>query len=202
MKKKSRVFVVSGPSGAGKGTLIRGLLKRVEDIALSTSVTTRLPRNGEKNGAHYFFVSEAAFREKIRGKKFLEWARVHDDYYGTPVDFVRKQLSAGKDVVLELDVQGALTVKRRAKDACLIFIMPSSFKELEKRLVLRGTESREEIAQRLKTARSELCFLSFYDYLIYNDDVKTAVENIVSVVRAERLRIRQLGTGKECGRKK
>lgn len=189
VKRNSRVFVISGPSGAGKGTLIKNLLQRVDNIMLSISVTTRLPRNGEKNGVHYFFVSEAAFKKKIREGQFLEWACVHGDYYGTPAGFVKKQIARGKDVVLELDVQGALTVKKKEKSACLIFVMPSSLKALERRLMLRGTETRAEISRRLKTARKELGFLSFYDTLIYNDDLEEAVQNLVSVVQAERLKI-------------
>lgn len=187
--KHPRVFVVSGPSGAGKGTLIKKLMRKVPGFALSVSMTTRLPRNGEKNGAEYIFADEKKFKKNIRGNRFLEWACVHGDYYGTPAGFVKKSLQKGKDVLLELDVQGAVKVKKTMKNAVLIFVMPSSFKELERRLAERGTESKPEIKKRLETAEKELTFLSFYDYLIYNDNLDEASRHLECVVTAERLRL-------------
>ena len=188
-KRVPRIFIISGPSGAGKGTLIKRLLAGVQGISLSVSMTTRVPRNGELKGVDYIFVDEKKFRKNIRDDSLLEWARVHDDYYGTPSNYVKKMLTQGKDVLLELDVQGAVKVKKKIKNAVLIFVMPSSFKELERRLVKRGTESRAEIKKRLEDAKKELTCLSFYDYLIYNDTLDAAARELASVVTAERLRL-------------
>lgn len=191
IKKYPRILILSGPSGAGKGTLIKKLLRCVPDVELSISMTTRSPRSGERNGAEYFFVDEKRFKKNIQKNRFLEWARVHGDYYGTPLEFVKKKLSEGKDVLLELDVQGAVNVRKKEKNTCLIFVMPSTFKELERRLVRRKTESRSEISKRLADARKELGCLSFYDYLIYNDTLEEAVKQLECVVTAERLRVRE-----------
>ncbi len=191
IKKNPRILILSGPSGAGKGTLIKKLLRCVPDVELSISMTTRSPRNGERNGVEYFFVDEKSFKKNIHKNWFLEWARVHGDYYGTPLGFVKKTLSEGKDVLLELDVQGAINVRKKEKNTCLIFVMPPTFKELERRLVRRKTESKAEIGKRLADARKELEYLSFYDYLIYNDMLEEAVKQLECVVSAERLRIRQ-----------
>lgn len=188
-KRIPSLFIISGPSGAGKGTLIKKLLADVPGISVSVSMTTRFPRNSERNGVDYIFVDKKKFRKNIRENSLLEWARVHDDYYGTPSNYVKKMLAQGKDVLLELDVQGAVKVKKKTKNVVLIFIMPLSFKELERRLVKRGTESRAKIRKRLEDAKRELTCLSFYDYLIYNDTFDAAARELASVVTAERLRL-------------
>ena len=153
---KGILFVLSGPSGAGKGTLRRRLFERVPDLAYSVSCTTRQPRPGETDGVDYRFLSEEDFRERISRGDFLEWARVHDHFYGTRAEDVREILDRGRDVVLEIDVQGALQVKRLIPEAVTLFIAPPSVEELERRLSRRNTEAPEERRLRLRNAREEL----------------------------------------------
>ena len=185
-QKKGKIFVVSGPSGAGKGTLIRILLKRVPELNYSVSVTTRKKREGEVEGKDYFFVSEEKFREMMNDGELLEWAYVHNHWYGTPKRWVEKLISRGKDVLLELDVQGAVRVKEIFPDCILIFIKPPSKISLIDRLKRRSTESEQEVKVRLETAERELGMEEVYDYCIVNDDVDAASRELVKIVQKER----------------
>ncbi|WP_153726579.1 guanylate kinase [Heliorestis convoluta] len=183
------LIVISGPSGAGKGTLCRLLLEKEKDIKLSVSATTRLPRAGEVEGTHYFFMKKADFIQQINENAFLEWAQVYDNYYGTPRKQVEEFLSQGKNVLLEIDIQGALQVKKHYQEAALIFIAPPSLEELAKRIYGRGTDSKEVIQKRLRLASEELEYIDKYDYCIINDEVERATERLQAIVAAERSRI-------------
>jgi guanylate kinase len=181
------IFVISAPSGAGKSTLIRALMNRTEGLFFSVSHTTRQPRPGETTGVHYHFVDRAAF-EKIKEEGgFLEWAEVHGNYYGTSFASVEQEFSAGHDVILDIDVQGAAAVKAKKPDAVLIFILPPSMEELERRLTRRGEEE-AVMRRRLANARKELDLADRYDYLIVNDEMERAADELHAVVSAERLR--------------
>lgn len=185
------LVVVSAGSGAGKSTLCRRLLRRRDSLVFSISATTRAPRPGEKDGRDYFFVSAGAFRRMIRRRALAEWAKVHGQYYGTPrraLDAARKR---GRDVLLDIDVQGALQVKRRYPEAVLIFITTPSFADLEKRLRARGSETDAQIRRRLADARHELKFLDRYDYNVVNDRIPTALARLEAILDAEKLRIRR-----------
>lgn len=184
-QNKGKLFVISGPSGAGKGTLRRELFKRVPNLVYSVSVTTRKPRAGERNGVDYFFISEEEFERMKRNGELLEWAQVHGNLYGTPRKFVESKLSEGKSVVLEIDVQGALQVKRSFPEAVLIFILPPSEEELFRRLKKRGTETENEMELRLKNAQWEMNRMDVYDYAVVNDDIEKASEELVKIVKSE-----------------
>jgi guanylate kinase len=164
------------------------LYRQIDGLGLSISATTRLPRAGEEDGVHYFFVSSENFQEMIARGELLEWAQVYRDYYGTPRGPVARSLESGRDIILEIDVQGALQVKKRAPEAVLIFIYPPSFEELERRLRLRGTDSEERIAGRLKWAKTELGAVLKYDYVVVNDRIETAVTEIKAIITAEKCR--------------
>jgi len=190
--RKGLLVVISAGSGAGKSTLCRLLLKRRRSLIFSISATTRLPRPGEKEGRDYFFVTEAAFKSMRRRGELLEWARVHrNDYYGTPRSYVERQRSSGRDVLLDIDVQGALQVKRRFPEAVLIFITTPTFKELERRLRARSSESQAQIRQRLSDARRELTFLNCYNYNVVNDRIPLALKRLEAILDAESLKIRK-----------
>lgn len=185
-------MVVSAASGAGKSTLCRQLLKRRKNLIFSISVTTRMPRPGEKDGRDYFFVSDAAFKAMRARHELAEWAVVHGDhYYGTPRSYLERMRSAGKDVLLDIDVQGALQVKRRYPEAVLIFVTTPTFADLEKRLRSRSSESESEIRRRLADARKELRYLSRYDYQVINDRVPMALKRLEAILDAESLRIKR-----------
>jgi guanylate kinase len=189
--KKGLLIVVSAGSGAGKSTLCRLLLKRRKNVVFSISATTRMPRPGEKEGKDYFFVTEAAFKAMQKRGELLEWACVHrTDYYGTPRSAVERMRSAGKDVLLDIDVQGALQVKRRFPEAVLIFITTPTFAELERRLRARSSESEAQIRQRLSDARRELTFLKCYNYNVVNDRIPLALKRLEAILDAESLKIR------------
>jgi guanylate kinase len=185
---KSVLIVLSGPSGAGKGTVSRVLLRQLPDLVLSISATTRLPREGELDRVNYYFISRAKFSEMIARDEFLEWASVYDHYYGTPRFPVEEALARGKDVLLEIDVQGGLQVKQKFPEAVLIFLLPPSRDELKTRLIKRGSESLEEVEKRLRWALTEMQSLSFYDYVVVNDQVAQAVDQIRSIIVAEKCR--------------
>ncbi|MCL2287335.1 MAG: guanylate kinase [Firmicutes bacterium] len=181
------LVVISGPSGAGKGTVVKKLI--LEDVyALSISVTTRMPRTGEVDGREYFFTTKEDFEKLRDDNNLLEHATYVDNYYGTPRKYVEEQVALGKVVLLEIEVDGALQVKEKFPEAVLIFIAPPSLEELERRLVKRNTESEALIASRIKKAQVELGLISHYDYVVVNDSVKLAVEKINAIVTAERLR--------------
>lgn len=182
-KDKGILVVVSGFSGAGKGTLMKQLLKTYDNYALSVSMTTRKPRAGEEDGREYFFVSAETFEEKIAQGELVEYARYCDNYYGTPRAYVEKQLENGKDVILEIEIQGALKIKERFPKALLLFVMPPSVKELERRLLGRGTETSEVIAARLSRAGEEAEGIEKYDYLVINDDLDTCVAQMHALIQ-------------------
>lgn len=182
--------VVSGFSGAGKGTIMKRLLEKYpQNYALSISATTRAPRPGEVDGREYFFSTVERFEEMIRKDELLEYARYVNNYYGTPKAYVQEQLAQGKDVILEIDMQGALKIKQKYPDTVLLFVTPPSFTELERRLVGRGTESQEIVRERLCRAGEECAGMEAYDYLVINDELETCVEQVHSILRDEHARI-------------
>ena len=184
LNQKGIIIVVSGFSGAGKGTVMKALTAKYDKYALSISATTRNPRPGEKNGREYFFVSNEEFEKLIKENGLIEHAGYVDHYYGTPRKFVEDQLDAGKDVILEIEIQGALQIKEQYPEAVLLFIMPPSAKELKKRLTGRGTETEEVIAQRLKRAKEESVGIEKYDYIVVNDDLDECVEQVHDIISA------------------
>jgi len=188
-KKKGLLIVLSGPSGAGKGTICKALMEKEKDLKLSISATTRQPRSGEIEGKNYFFKSEEEFEKMIENDSLLEWAKVYDHYYGTPKDFVLKNLEEGNDVVLEIDIQGALKIKEKFPEGVFIFILPPSMEELKNRIKKRGTETEEEIIKRFKSAYEELNYVSKYNYVVINDSVEEAVEKIRAIIIAEKCRV-------------
>ena len=191
-RRRGLLIVVSAGSGAGKSTLCRQLLRRRKNIAFSISATTRQPRPGEKEGRDYFFVTEAAFQAMRRRGDLAEWAHVHGETcYGTPRADLEKRLSAGQDVLLDIDVQGALQVKRKYPEAILIFITTPTFAELERRLRARSSETEAQIRQRLADARNELQFLSQYNYNVVNDRIPLALKRLEAILDAESLKIRR-----------
>ncbi len=180
-------IVLSGPSGSGKGTIVKELIKN-EQFLLSISATTRSPRQGEEEGVHYFFKTKEQFEEMIAQNQLLEYACFCENYYGTPKAFIEEGVKKGKDVILEIEVQGAAQIKEIYKDAIFIFVIPPSLTELENRLVGRNTESSDVISQRLKRAREELSLYTTYDYIVMNDRLDLAVQKIESIVQAEKLK--------------
>lgn len=185
------LLVLSGPSGSGKGTVSQAIMKENKEIVFSTSVTTRTPRPGEVNGENYFFVSKTKFEQMVEKDELLEHAFVHTNYYGTPKQFVFDQIENGEIVLLEIDVQGALQIKKKYKEAVFIFLIPPTMEELRNRLVKRDTESEEEINTRFKNAFRELDFVGEYDYFIINDKVSQAVIDIENIIAAEKLRVKR-----------
>lgn len=183
------LFVVSSPSGGGKGTLIQRVLKRLPDLSYSVSYTTRKPRAGEVNGCQYFFVTREEFSQMIERDEFLEWANVHGNLYGTSRDQVTRDVCSGRDIVLEVDVQGAASIRKLIDDAVSIFILPPSLKVLRERLVARGTDSDEELAVRLRNAPQELNEYEAFDYVIINDDADRASEKLLAIIEGERTRL-------------
>jgi len=192
--KKGKLFVISAPSGSGKTTLCRKLIRSFSGkrkLVRSISVTTRRRRSGEREGGDYFFISRGEFIKRRKRRQFLEWAGVLGNYYGTPRAFVQRHINQGNDVLLSIDVQGALKIKRmvrraRRPSAIFIFILPPSFGELERRLRRRSTESRAEIARRLKFAKSEMCFVKEYNYAVLNDKISRALARLKEIIRRER----------------
>lgn len=180
-------IVLSGPSGSGKGTIVKELIKN-EQFLLSISATTRQPRQGEEEGVHYFFKTKEAFEKMIAQDELLEYACFCDNYYGTPKAFIEESVKKGKDVILEIEVQGAQQIKEIYPDAIFIFVIPPSLTELESRLVGRGTEERHIIDQRLKRAKEELALYTTYDYIVVNDRLVEAIEDITRIVGAEKLK--------------
>jgi guanylate kinase len=185
------LFVVSSPSGGGKGTLIRRVLNKVPDLSYSVSFTTRSPRSGEVDGREYFFVTTEKFEEMVASNEFLEWAHVHGKLYGTGHRQLNREISEGRDIILEVDVQGAASVRELVDDAVSVFILPPSFAILKQRLIARGTDSAEELDLRLRNAPTELEHYSNFQYVVINDDADRAAEQLASIVYAERARLRR-----------
>ena len=183
------LFVVSSPSGGGKGTLIQRVLGRLQNLSYSVSYTTRKPRNGEVHGREYFFVSREEFSQMVEKNDFLEWATVHSHLYGTSRSQVAHDVSLGRDIVLEVDVQGAASIRNLMHDAVSVFILPPSLEVLRKRLIARGTDSEEELGVRLRNAPEELKAYKTFDYVIINDDVEQAATKLMAIIEAERLRL-------------
>ena len=178
-------IVLSGPSGSGKGTIVKELIKK-ENFCLSISATTRWPRQGEEEGVHYFFKTKEEFEKMIANHELLEYACFCDNYYGTPKAFIEESVQKGKDVILEIEVQGAKQIKEIYPEAIFIFVMPPSLDELEKRLVGRNTESQEVIKQRLARAKEELSLYEAYNYIVINDTLDEAVAEINEIVKVEK----------------
>ena len=178
MNHKGLLIVISGFSGAGKGTLMKKLLHNYEQYAMSISMTTRAPREGEEHGREYFFATKEQFEDKIKQSGFIEYAQYCGNYYGTPKDYVEEQLEAGKDVILEIEIQGAMKVKEKFPDAILLFVMPPSIAVLHQRLVGRGTETESVIMERLMRANEEAVGIEEYDYIVINDDLETCVKEL------------------------
>lgn len=183
---KGSLFVITGPSGTGKGTVLKEVIKSLDRLYFSVSATTRKPREGEVDGVHYHFLTKEHFEELIAGERFLEYARYAENYYGTPLDPVLEQLEQGNDVLLEIEVQGALQVKARMPQAVLVFIAPPSFEELESRLRGRGTETEEVILRRLAIARQECDNMDAFHYVVVNDEVSDAADRLRSVIVSRR----------------
>lgn len=188
MNNQGSLVVVSGFSGAGKGTLIKALLEKYDNYALSISATTRQPREGEVDGREYFFVTKEKFEQMIKEKELIEYAQYVNNYYGTPKQYVSQKMAEGKDVILEIEIQGALKIKEQFPEALLLFVVPPSAGELRRRLLRRGTESMEVIQARLCRAADEAQGMSSYHYLLINDDIDTCVENMHQMIRLQRFR--------------
>lgn len=191
MKRTGILMVVSGFSGAGKGTLMKRLLERYDNYALSISMTTRTPRPGEEHGKHYFFVDRDEFEGHIADDGLLEYARYCGNYYGTPRAYVEKCMEEGRDVILEIEIQGALKIKEKFPDAVLVFVTPPDAKELERRLTGRGTETKEVIGKRLARAVEESEGVENYDYIVVNDQLDKCVEDIHAIVTASHCRVQK-----------
>ena len=185
------LLVLSGPSGSGKGTVSEALMKNNDDMIFSTSVTTRTPRPGEVNGENYFFATREEFEEMVEKGELLEYAFVHTNYYGTPKKFVFDEIEKGEIVLLEIDVQGALQIKEKYKEAVFIFLIPPTMDELKSRLVKRDTETEDEIETRYRNAFKELDFVGEYDYFVINDVLENAVSSIENIIAAEKLRVKR-----------
>ena len=191
MSKKGNLVIISGFSGAGKGTVVKGLMARYDCYALSVSATTRAPREGEVNGREYFFKTREEFEEMIRQDALYEYAQYVSNYYGTTKAYVQEQLDAGKDVILEIEVQGALKVKEKNPKALLLFVTPPSAEELKKRLQGRGTETEEVINERMRRAADESELMDRYEYLVINDQLEKCVEEVHQLIQRERFRMEQ-----------
>lgn len=195
MNREGILFVISGPSGVGKGTLREKLLATEDNLIYSISATTRKPRPGEVEGRDYHFVEVDRFKSMIEKGELLEWALVYDNYYGTPRQYVVENLKKGRDVLLEIDMQGAMKVKPQFPEGVFIFVMPPSKEELANRLRQRGKDTEEEIARRLGCYYDEIAYVRHYDYMVVNDAVERAVASLRAIIQAERCRVSRLVRG-------
>lgn len=183
---KGLLLVISGPSGTGKGTICKALVEKNPSIKLSVSATTRLPRNGEVEGKNYFFKSKEEFLKMVDEGGFLEYASIYDNYYGTPKEAILNSLENGEDVILEIEMQGAMQVKRAFPEAVLVFILPPSLQELKSRIVGRGTETLEQIEKRMSSSLDEIRLLDKYTYFVFNNTVDESVDRVESIIKAEK----------------
>ena len=197
MTRKGILFIISGPSGVGKGTIKDVVLQKITDIKLSISATTRSPRSGETSGKDYFFVGEDHFHQLINNDELLEWANVYDNMYGTPRQFVEENLTRGQDVMLEIDIQGALQIKRRKPDGVFIFISPPSIEELSSRLATRATDTPESIKLRLAACKWEMEQIKHYDYVVLNHELQTAVDTVCAIITAERCKVKNFNVERD-----
>lgn len=198
MPQRGLIIVISAPSGAGKTTVLKRLMQRHPEIVFSVSATTRTPRPGEEDGKDYFFFSTDEFRKGIEAGEFAEWAEVHGHFYGTPESFLESQVSQDKDVILDIDTQGAFQLKSNHPEAVLVFLAPPSFEELERRLRARETESEDVVERRLAVARTELELSGKYDHVVVNTEIEDAVKDIETVIESERIG-RHRGDVGNCG---
>lgn len=182
MKKKGNLIVITAPSGTGKTTIIREILKIMPDVVYSISATTRGMRPNEQNGVDYFFIDEETFRKRIDERQFIEWEKVYDYYYGTPKSFVEKVVSEGKSILLEVEVNGALAIQKVYPEAIMIYLLPPSLEELEKRLRERKTESEKDFQKRMERAKMELSLKEKFDYFIVNNNLNTAILELKEVI--------------------
>jgi len=187
-EKEGLIIVISAPSGAGKTTLCKRLLQALPFLTYSVSFTTRQPRKNEIEGIDYYFVSIEEFKKMIGRKEFVEWTEVHGEFYGTSSTFLDKIIKGGKDAILEVDVEGGINIKKHYPQATLIFILPPSWEELEKRLKIRGTETDEKIRKRIERARKEVEYAGCYDYLVINNNINNTLQDLLAIIRAERCR--------------
>lgn len=189
--RKGNLIVFSGPSGSGKGTILKQLLEQYPELnaKVSVSATTRSPRPGEVDGVNYFFLDKDEFESRIDQGGFYEWAKFCDNYYGTPKAEVLKQLDEGIDVILEIEVQGAMKIKEQAPDCVMVFVLPPSFKELKNRLINRGTEQEDVINKRITTAMAEVEYIKHYTYVIVNDELDVAVKQLAGILETEHLKV-------------
>ncbi len=181
--------MISGFAGTGKGTLVSALLEKYDNYALSVSATTRSPRPGEVDGVHYFFKTKEEFQEMIRAEELIEYAQYVENFYGTPSAYVEQKLAAGKDVILEIEMQGALKIKEKFPDTLLLFVVPPDADTLQKRLTGRGTETLDVIKKRLHRAVEETDYILKYDYLVVNDDIDECVEETHAIIQSEHFRV-------------
>ncbi len=185
MELSGVLLVISGFSGAGKGTIVKGIMEKKKGYKLSVSATTRKPRNNEVDGESYYFVSEDEFKRMIKDDELLEWATFVNNYYGTPKNYVFENLKAGKNIILEIELQGAMKVREQYPGAIMVFVVPPSIKELKNRLISRGTESMDVIMKRLHRAEEEMTYIKEYDYIVENADLDECIETVHSIVVAE-----------------
>nr|WP_314276994.1 guanylate kinase [uncultured Peptostreptococcus sp.] len=191
MNKKGLLLVVSGPSGTGKGTICKDIVSKYEDINLSISATTRSPRVGEVEGRSYFFKTKEEFEAMVEKGEFLEYARIYDNYYGTPKKAIFDELDMGRDVILEIEMQGAMQIKKVYPEAVFIFVLPPSLQELKSRIIGRGTETEEEIEKRFNSAYDEIKLLGEYDYFIFNNIVEKSSEEILNILQVEKNKVKR-----------
>ena len=188
MSNEGILFVVSAPAGCGKDTILNELFKRMDSVGYAVSATTRAPREGEVDGIHYHFLTREQFEQKISENEVLEYTEYCGNYYGTLRKSVEGLISQGKDAILKIEVEGAMNIRNKFPEACLVFILPPSWEILEQRLRNRGTETEDKILERIAQARTELDFARNYDYLVVNDELEAAVDDLACVLRAEKLR--------------
>ena len=189
LNRKGLLLVVSGPSGAGKGTICKALLNKNDQIKLSVSATTRKPRNGEVHGVNYFFIEKEEFTKMIENGEFLEYAQIYDNFYGTPKAAIIECLEKGQDVILEIEMQGARQIKEVYPEGVFIFVLPPSLEELKSRIVGRGTETQEEIEKRFSCAFEEINQIVTYDYFIVNEDIEKSVSDVEAIICAEKNKV-------------